>query len=155
MDQESAADTQTAETRQSLRERVAQLESMVRSITRRIDADDDYGGGGGGGGSSSGSGASDAGKEAPPHHNIADLVGAAPGLEHAPIMALFNNGLIAGQVEAESAPTTTTLPHRQEAGGRGSSADDRIRQKLLSVVPSTADIEVIFDESQHWHKIWR
>ena len=154
VDQESAAEVQTAETRQSLRERVAQLESLVRTISRKIDIDEDgssAGGGGSAGGSSCGASDHD-GKEAPNH--TADLMGAAPGLEHAPIMTLFNNGLITGQVEAESAPITATLPHRQDPGGRGST-DDKIRQKLLLVLPSNSDIDAIFEESRQWHKIWR
>ena len=147
IDQESAADVQTAETRQSLRERVAQLESVVRAISRKIDVDGDNCSHG------SSSGASDHSKD---KAGISDLVAAASGLEHAPIMTLFNNGLIAGQVEHESPEPATAAPQRSNTERCGSTAaEEKIRQKLLAVVPSDKDIDLIFRESSQWHKVWR
>ena len=145
--EESAADVQTDETRQSLRERVAQLESLVRNISQKMDLDDT---------SSTGSAVPD-----PAKHKAAlpDLVAAASGNEHAPIMTLFNNGLISGQMDDESpqpVPASAVPPRIAASAQCGTTAnEERIRRKLLAVVPSNKDIDSIFAHTSQWQNIWR
>ena len=134
IDQESAAEAQTIETKQSLRERVANLESLMRALAKKVESEE---------GSSSDRSVS--------HGNTAaDLTGAASGLDHAPIMSLFNNSIIDGRAEPENIDNgiSSSLSRRTKP------EEDKIRQKLLTYRPSDRDIEIIWDECSYWWYVW-
>ena len=139
IDQESAAETQTAETRQSLRERVAQLESVVKTIVLKIDNED----------SGSGSESSGKAKCAPV---TSDLGAVGSGIEHAPIMSLFNNDFLTGQADTEPADPPPEAPRSRD---HEKSREDKIRQKLMSVLPSNRDVDTIFEGSPSWCRVWQ
>ena len=84
-------------------------------------------------------------------NTVADLTtGAASGLDHAPIMSLFNNSLIDGRAEPENIDHTIS----SSLSRRTKPEEDKIRQRLLTYVPSDRDIEVIWDECSYWWYVW-
>ena len=133
VDQESAAEAQTLETRQSLRERVANLESLIKAIAHKVDVED----------------------ITPPVKTItkqvivtttSDLALSEAGYDRAPIMSLFNNSIT----------TFATVPQSdlQSIHPEAKSTEGKIRQRLLAHLPSDEDIEAIWAKCSHWWTIW-
>ena len=123
------------ESRQSLRERVAQLESVVKSILQKVENDD---------GSSGSEKSTTAVTKAFAH---ADLATAETVIEHAPIMSLFNNSMLDSHAELE---IPAWAPSKQV-----SEAEAKIRQKLLLHLPSERDLDIIFIEGATWWGVWQ
>lgn len=138
IDQEAAGDAQPLESRQSLRERVAQLENVVKNILQRVEPDD--------GASSSSEKSTSAVTKAFAH---ADLATAEAVLENAPIMSLFNNSILDSHAEIE------TPGCQSHTDGKMSVAEDKIRQKLLVYLPSSSDLDIMFEEGSAWWGVWQ
>ena len=134
VDQESAAESQTIETKQSLRERVANLESLVKTLATKVDGEDN----------------SSSDRSVSHGHAAVDLAGTSSGLDHAPIMSLFNNSIIDGRAEPEPIEQgiASSLCRRTKP------EEDKIRQRLLTYVPSNKDIDKIWDECSYWWHVW-
>lgn len=65
-------------------------------------------------------------------------------------MSLFNNGIIDARAEAESPDQGTGV----STSRRNKPKEDKIRQRLLTYVPSNKDIDLIWDECSHWWYVW-
>jgi hypothetical protein len=114
-----------------LRERVADLESLIKVLAQKVDTD--------------GSSASD---RSPKNLVISsDLVSSAAGYEHAPIMSLFNNGLLSSAA-VEEPETALQTPESDKT------REDKIRSRLLAYVPSDEDIDAIWEECGYWWHVW-
>ena len=81
---------------------------------------------------------------------IADLAGSGPGLDHAPIMSLFNNSIL----DAEAEPETPDHDSGTSTSKRSTPDEKKIRQKLLAYVPSDRDIDIIWKECSYWWHVW-
>lgn len=133
VDQESAAEVQTLETRQSLRERVANLESLIKVIAQKVDVEEIT-----------------APVSTLPRQIVvvatSDLALSDAGYDRAPIMSLFNNSVTTFAAVPQSEPLT---PHPETISTEG-----KIRQKLLAHLPSDEDIGAIWLKCSHWWKVW-
>ena len=134
VDQESAAEAQTLETRQSLRERVANLETLIKAIATKVDVED----------------ITPPIKTTSPKQVVvaatSDLALSEAGYDRAPIMSLFNNSITTFAAVPQSEPLTS---HPQTKTN-----ECKIRQKLLAHLPSDEDIEAIWSRCSHWWKVW-
>ncbi|CAF9922629.1 MAG: hypothetical protein GOMPHAMPRED_002629 [Gomphillus americanus] len=141
VDQESAAEAQTLETRQSLRERVANLESLIKVIATKVDLDD----------LTTSVPAAAASVATSTEHTVVvsappDLVPGEGVFDRAPIMSLFNNSIT----------TFATVPQSEPASAQAnaSSEEAKLREKLLAYLPSENDVQAVFKKCTHWWNVW-
>ena len=119
-----------------MRERVANLESLVKTLVQKADVDVDE--------------QASSEKSVINEHAASDVELTNPSLDHAPIMSLFNNNIIDGRAEPESREHAIGMSLSE----RSKPKDQKVRQKLLKYVPSDKDIELIWDECSYWWYVW-
>ena len=130
------------ETRQSLRERVANLESLIKVIATKVDLDDLTDSVPATAVSVAASTERTVVVAAPP-----DLVPSEGVFDRAPIMSLFNNSMT----------TFATVPQSEEPAptqANASSEETRVRQKLLAYLPSENDVQAVLKKCTHWWNVW-
>ena len=150
----ATSDQSARESRQNLQRRVAELESALLSISRKLDMTD-----------SATQPEQTATKD---HHQLqpdsspptpASLVASSPDnrLDNAPVMSLFDNAILSRRQDDNSLSITTagTAPPSASVKSARDVNLEKARQTLLSFFPSQARLEAILGAANLWWPSWQ